>query len=373
MIETVFKLTCMALLFCGARCFSLSKVFIRGTRLTMKASSHNIAANTVIVLSGATSVGKSAVAMELCRILDGEIVSADSVQVYKRLDIAANKPTAEEQQSIRHHVIDVTDPSNQLSTGDFSRLASQAVRDIISRGKVPVVVGGSTMWMQWLVHGVPDAPKATEEVVTQVEDLIGNLESARDWEKGLEVLRGHDPQRAEQIERNDWYRLRRSLEIALSLRKGNNSSHDSGDENSPNKLTGLRKPVLDEFDLRTFFLTEDREELFHTIDRRCVKMLQNGMMNEIVSLIVEGHLKPEFPVSRSIGYRQGIEYLVSERTSEGKLEYFEEFLRYDCLPCFHPHNTKFAEWNFTGTLQQPPETMLLGKLNGTKKMKNLFF
>jgi tRNA dimethylallyltransferase len=109
----------------------------------------NLPKNQVIIIAGATSVGKSAVAQEVCNtIKNAEIVIADSVQVYRYLDIGSNKPTKEEMLEVPHHMVDLCDPSEVLSTGDFSRRAADIIHEILARNKVPVVVGGSTMWIE---------------------------------------------------------------------------------------------------------------------------------------------------------------------------------------------------------------------------------
>jgi hypothetical protein len=104
----------------------------------------------IIILAGATSVGKSAVAAELCRRMDAEIIIADSVQIYKHLNIGSNKPSQEELNSVPHHMVDLVEPNEIFSCGDFVRAVAPIIFDILDRGKVPVIVGGSTMWIQWL-------------------------------------------------------------------------------------------------------------------------------------------------------------------------------------------------------------------------------
>ena len=284
--------------------------------------------NKVIVLAGATSVGKSAVSLELCKHLNAEIVIADSVQVYKGLDIGANKPTVAEQQIVPHHLIDISLPSEQMSTGDFSSKASEVINDILRRNKVPIVVGGSTMWIQWLVHGKPDAPKASEEALRRTNELINELEEQKKWDDAFDILKLHDPTRASKLPRNDWYRLRRYLEIAIDLSTiGSSKESDSDNEVEKVSLTGARTQYLEYLDVRCFFLTESRQSLYHTIDRRCEQMLNAGLLDEVTSLLLDGSLAPEFPISKSIGYRQNIDYLAKENWSENDVKSFGQFLR----------------------------------------------
>lgn len=268
--------------------------------------------NQVIILAGATSVGKSAVARELCKSLDAEIVIADSVQIYRHLDIGSNKPSKTEMHEIPHHLVDICEPSQIFSCGDFVRRASVIIDEIISRGKVPVVVGGSTMWIQWLVHGIPDAPKADGETVLEVNAMLKEHECEGDWNTAVKLLAEYDPNRAYQIGKNDWYRLHRFLEVAVSMRKnrGINSTDEKAEFFS---LTGQRTPLLSHLDLRCFFLSEDREQLYRCIDMRCEDMLRMGLFEEVTQLILDGTLTPETPSARAIGYRQTIDYLCNPR------------------------------------------------------------
>lgn len=284
--------------------------------LHMSSTPKKTLSDTVIVLTGATSVGKSAVARLLCQELDAEIVIADSVQIYKHLDIGSNKPTVEEQNEIPHHLIDFCMPHEDFSSGDFVRQAKLAIDGILDRGKVPIVVGGSTMWVQWLVQGLPDAPKATAEIEQQAEELIGSHERANEWDEAVAVFMQYDSKRCEKLEKNNWYRLRRYLEVALSLRQSQQDVTGSdvesdGSDREPT-LTGVRRSALDGKDVRCFFLSEDREKLYSCIDERCEEMLKCNLFEEVRDLITKRILKPDTQVAKSIGYRQAIKYLCRE-------------------------------------------------------------
>lgn len=170
----------------------------------------------VLVIAGPTGVGKSALAEQLCRSLaeGGEIISADSVQVYRSLDIGSAKPTAAEQDAIPHHLIDIADPQGSgYTAGQFCRDAAAAIEDVWGRGKVPVVVGGTMMYHQWLVHGQPDAPCSDPAVAAAVAAELAPLQAAADWEGALALLAAVLPERAAKIGTNDWYRLGRALEV----------------------------------------------------------------------------------------------------------------------------------------------------------------
>lgn len=197
------------------------------------------------------------------------------------------------------------------------------------------------MWVQWLVQGIPDAPKPDAAIASQAEELLKDFRDAEQWEEGLAVLRRYDADRAEKLSRNDWYRLQRSLEIALQLRGASASATAAGAEGGEDSaqegplLTGTRTKLLPaDIDMRTVFIGEERELLYHTIDGRCVDMLQLGHIREVAELLLSGTLVPEYTVAKSIGYRQTIAYLArtalasetKERTPEEENDDFITYL-----------------------------------------------
>ena len=280
-----------------------------------------VTSNKVIVLAGATSVGKSKVAQLLCEEHgNSEVVIADSVQIYKHLDIGSNKPSAAEQEAVPHHLVDICDPHETYSSGEFVRAAVPIIYDILNRGKLPVVVGGSTMYLQWLVQGTPDAPKASESIEKKAEELLKEAENGGQWEEAIKILSEYDESRANSLGKNDWYRMRRYLEVALSL-----------EEEGPAPKKGGRIENFPDLDLRCYFLSEDREQLYRMIDYRCEEMLKAGLIDEVSSLISEGHIAPNCTAAKAIGYRQTIEYLgrsmaLEASDSDGQLGVFRTFL-----------------------------------------------
>lgn len=283
----------------------------------------------VIILAGATSVGKSAVANALCQEVNGEIIIADSVQIYRHLNIGSNKPTAEETARTPHHLVDICDTHDIFNCADFVHHANKVISEIIERGRVPVVVGGSTMWIQWLVHGIPDAPKASLEVADKAKNFLEPFETRLDWEGAFSLVSSYDPTRTAKLAKNDWYRLRRHLEIALSLNEKKEPPNDGATiETTESKtLTGIRNSVLDDYDVRCFFLSEDRESLYRCIDLRCEAMIHAGLFDEVKSLILTNTLTPQTLTSRAIGYRQTIEYLCRDRFAPMDVDAFDTFMR----------------------------------------------
>jgi tRNA dimethylallyltransferase len=295
--------------------------------------------NTVIVLTGATAAGKSSLAMKLCDILDAEIVIADSVQVYKHLDIGSNKPTNEDMVQVIHHLVNICDPNDDESftAGDFCREANISIRDILSRGKVPIVVGGCTMWVEWLINGVQDNPKGNKDVYEAVQLLIKPYEMNKSWDEAIEVFGRYDPNKVQTLSRNDWYRLSRFIEISIAtvgfqryLDTCGISSSLSLDfknivtEDIPKTLgheeKKTREKLLSDVDVRGIFLSEDREFLYHKIDGRCVDMIEQGLFEEVTNLILDHKLSPKSMGAFAIGYRQTIQYL--------------------CRPGFQPNDVK---------------------------------
>lgn len=167
----------------------------------------------VVVISGPTAVGKSALAERIAMSVEGggEIISADSVQVYKGMDIGSNKPTAEERSAVPYHLIDVLPPTEEYNAADFVEQARRAILEVSSRGKLPIVVGGTGFYVQWLVYGRPAAPAPTPEAAQRAQDEVEAF--GGDWDKGLERLAEVDPDYASKLGRNDFFRLRRGLEV----------------------------------------------------------------------------------------------------------------------------------------------------------------
>jgi tRNA dimethylallyltransferase len=256
----------------------------------------------VVVLAGPTAVGKSALAMRLCDMLHGELISVDSVQIYRGLHIGANKPSAAEQARVPHHLLDLREANEAYTAGAFYADALRAVEQVLSRGKIPILCGGTSMYMRWLAQGRPEAPKADSELDGKVHDLLAPLEARSDWPAGLDHLRRLDPSRAAQLSRNDWYRLHRALVVAMQTETTREEASAPAD---PDGLDALRSSL----DMRCFFLCAPREPLCRRIDQRCETMLRAGLLEETTEQLLRGTLLPSSPAGRAIGYRQALAYL----------------------------------------------------------------
>ncbi|MDH4099652.1 MAG: tRNA (adenosine(37)-N6)-dimethylallyltransferase MiaA [Nitrospirota bacterium] len=243
-----------------------------------------------LVLVGPTASGKSAVALRVAKMMDAEIINADSVQVYRHLDLGTAKPPMEERKQVPHHLIDMVEPSEEFSAARFRTMALKAIDDIISRGKVPIITGGTGLYIRALCRGLFFGPSAKTEVR---EDLIAveAQESGTLYRKLAEV----DPEAATKIHPNDLRRVVRALEVFLSSGK---------------KISDLQKEWEGE-DTGNFILVGlawDRKEIYRRINERVDRMLASGFVDEVRSLLDRG-VSPDLKPMKSLGYLQIVEHL----------------------------------------------------------------
>jgi tRNA dimethylallyltransferase len=281
---------------------ALSMVCVIAARRSLR-STIKLAARTekrpVILIAGPTGVGKSDLALRLAARLGGEIISVDSVQVYSSLDVGSNKPSPEERACVPHHLIDVRNPQEAYSAGDFYRDAADAIAAVQARGNYPICVGGTSMYMHWLVAGTPSAPKADPEIAALVDAELAPLRGSGNWDEAIELLRALDADRAGALGRNDWYRLMRALTIARQTSKPL-ADFERSDQSAQ---------IHELYDLRPFFLYAPRDQLGRRIDARCERMLTDGLLRETAELLASGDLTADSQPGRAVGYRQAIEYL----------------------------------------------------------------
>jgi tRNA dimethylallyltransferase len=248
---------------------------------------------------GATATGKSAVALALAEELGGEIVNADALQVYRGFDIGTAKPGPAERARVRHHLIDLLDPAERYSAGEFARRAREALAEIRGRGAVPIVVGGSGLYLRALFEGISPLPPSDPEVR---ERLRGRLA-----EEGLEALRREleavDPATAARLTAGDTQRVLRALEVAAV----------SGE---PLSAWISRQPFgIQRIAAIHVGLTVPRAILYDQIASRVARMVAEGWVDEVAGLLAEG-LDPETPAFQAIGYRQLVRHLEGASTLE---------------------------------------------------------
>ena len=317
----------------------------------------------VVVLAGPTAVGKSDVAAKLCASNHGIIVSADSVQAYRGVNIGANKPDKEELERTPHILVDVADHSDNYNAAEWRRDAIFAIKLLltekgeigdeneemtpeararrkevqasIDRGRqsknyspdqplLPVVVGGTMMYLQWLVHGRPDALRPTEEALSKARKTITQFQSKEDWDGAVECVESLGETFAHQITTlcgRDWYRLRRILEVAYTV-------EEKDDESLVEKLySGQREGSLQSlgYDVRCFFLCpDDRMQHTKVVDERCEQMITRGLLQETTDLVLSGCL-PDM-AAKAIGYRQTLDYLQRENAKDEDEDAFQHYL-----------------------------------------------
>lgn len=257
----------------------------------------------VIAIVGPTASGKSRLAMALAGEMDGELVNADALQVYRGLDLGTAKPSVADRAAVRHHLIDVVDPGERYSAGRFATEARAILEAIRRRDKRPILVGGSGLYLRALLDGIGEIPEVEPEVVTELDERL-----ARD---GLPALRADlerlDPVTAGRLAPGDTQRTLRALGVALSSGR-------------PLAEWIARQPFGEvEIEAIRVGLTLDRALLYDRIARRVDEMLAAGWLREIRSLLDSG-LDPSLPAFQAIGYRQLATHLLGECTLEDAVE-----------------------------------------------------
>ena len=258
--------------------------------------------NPIVCLAGPTASGKTALAVELAKDLNGEVVSCDSMQVYRRMDIGTAKPSPEEMQGIPHHMIDVAEPDEDFSVSRYCAMAAPIVDDIVARGKTAIIAGGTGLYMDSLIRGNDFAPFPSTGVREKLEaetDEIG-------LPAMLARLREIDPDTADRV--FDRKRILRALEVYL----------ETGETiTEHNRKTQLLPPKYTPLWLGLDFA--DRGELYRRIDQRVDIMLEMGLMEEIRSLLVSG-IPEKCTAMQAIGYKEFVNALEGKETVQQAAE-----------------------------------------------------
>jgi tRNA dimethylallyltransferase len=248
----------------------------------------------LIVICGPTGIGKTSLAIDLARRFLGEIIGADAMQIYRYMDIGTAKPTPEEQAAIRHHLVDVVDPDEPFDAARFRDLATQAIRMIRREGRRPFVVGGTGLYIKALIHGLFEAPAADPQVRRRLQS-----EAAADAEAVYRRLEEEDPESAARIHPNDTYRVIRALEVLES----------TGVPLS--RHLGRHGFLREHYPALKILLNMDRGELYRRIDLRVDQMVQQGLLEEVRSLLQRGYA-PDLKSMQAIGYRHMLDYLAGK-------------------------------------------------------------
>lgn len=256
----------------------------------------------VIVICGPTASGKTSLSIELAKKINGEIVSCDSMQIYKDMDIGTAKVTQQEMQGIKHYLIDFVSPDERYSVADYKKDAKNAIREILNKGKVPIVVGGTGLYVDSLIYEI-DYPEIEldEEYRNKLEkdvELYG-LDKLYDEAKKI------DQEAVEKISPNDKKRIMRILEIY----------HSTGKTKTQQEEESRKNP---EFDYKVFAIDWQREKLYERINKRVDLMMEQGLIQEVAE-IKEKY--KEFPTAmQGLGYKEVVDYLNGVYSKEEMIE-----------------------------------------------------
>ena len=264
----------------------------------------------VIVICGPTASGKTSLSIELAKKINGEIVSCDSMQIYKDLTIGTAKPTIDEMQGIKHFLIDFVSPEERYSVADYKRDATKAIKEIIQKNKVPIIVGGTGLYLEAIIYNIE-----YNEIETDLKyrEELEKIEEAEGLEKLYNLANKIDKKATEKISHNDKKRIFRVLEIYHSTGKTKTELEIESRKNKP------------EFDYLLFGITMDREKLYDRINRRVDIMMDQGLIREVENLLKKYN---EFPTAmQGLGYKEVVEYLKGITTKEEMIEKIKQETR----------------------------------------------
>ena len=257
----------------------------------------------VIVICGPTASGKTALSIELAKKINGEIISCDSMQIYKYMNIGTAKPTLEEQKEVKHHMIDFVEPNQRYSVAEYKKDAEKSIEEILLKGKTPIIVGGTGLYVDSLIYGIeyPEI-ELDEEYRKQLEKEIK--------EKGLESLYNKakeiDSKAMEKISPNDKKRIMRVVEIYKA----------TGKTKTEQEIESRTHEV--KYDYRVFAIKMDREKLYERINKRVDMMIEKGLIEEVQNILKK---YDKFPTAmQGLGYKEVVEYLDGKTTKEEMID-----------------------------------------------------
>jgi len=260
----------------------------------------------VIVIAGPTAVGKSRIAIKIAKIIKGEIISADSMQVYRNMNIGTAKIDEKERREVMHHLIDICDISESFSIIDFYREAVEALKEIFLKERAAIVVGGSGFYIQALLYGPPCGPPPSLRIRKKLEEEIAKKGLFSLYEK-LAIL---DPEYAATITENDKHKIIRALEIIAISKKRVSSFRISKDSKNS------------EYDFRSWVLHMPKDILYKRVEKRCEEMIKKGFIDEVKKLENEGIRKNKI-ASKAIGYKQCLDFLEKGLNEKDFIENFK--------------------------------------------------
>jgi len=249
----------------------------------------------LVVIAGPTGIGKTQVALELAELFDGEIIGADSMQIYRRMDIGTAKPTPAEQMRVPHHLIDLRNPDEDYSAADYARDAAATIRAVQARGKLPLLVGGTGLYIDAVLSGIFAGPGRDDALRQTLHTQIATQGKLAVYQQ-LEAV---DAATARRLHPNDVARVIRALEV-YNLTGMPISTHQAT----------ATAPIA-QFDACLIGLTTAREVLYQRIDRRVEQMLEDGLIAEVAGLLQQGY-HAELKPLKSLGYKEIVGFLAGE-------------------------------------------------------------
>lgn len=248
---------------------------------------------TVYIISGPTASGKSLIAYYLAKRIRGEIVNCDSIQLYKYMDIGSAKPSEKEMSEVRHHLYSIEDPSVNMTVADYRKVAIDTINEILSRGKTPIVCGGTGLYLNSILYDMDFAAAPDDD---QRRQELEALAAERGTQYMHEYLQGLDPDAAARIHPNNTRKIIRAIE---SYEHGKSIKDISECELNP------------DYDFRFFALTMEREWLYERINRRVSRLISNGLVDEVCGLLEKGYTA-DMPSMKAIGYKEILGFLNGE-------------------------------------------------------------
>ena len=251
----------------------------------------------LIILTGPTAVGKTALSIRLAKKVNGEIISADSMQVYKGMDIGSAKVSKEEMEGVKHYLIDVLDPSDEFNVVKFQEMAKEAMDDIYSKGKIPIIAGGTGFYIQSILYDIDFEKNENDR---EYRTYLENIAATEGGEKKLyEMLENIDPKSAVSLHENNVKRVIRALEFFQETGTPiSEHNEEQREKESP-------------YNFCYFVLNDDREKMYANIEKRVDIMLDTGLVAEVKTLHEKGYHK-EMVSMQGLGYKEILDYLNGE-------------------------------------------------------------
>jgi len=256
--------------------------------------------NKILIICGPTASGKTALAVECAKLLDSEIISADSMYIYKGLDIGTAKPTEIEKQGVKHHLIDVAGPSDTFSVGDYRELAIPIIDDLISKGKIPVICGGTGFYINSILYDFSYGNAGSNLIA---REKYFNLASEHGNQYVFDILCDVDPESAKKLHPNDLKRVVRALEI-----------YESGQKKSE-----IIDDLTPRYNYKAVTIDFSREELYDRINNRVDIMVKDGLIDEVKRLLAQ-NITLENQCMQGIGYKEIVSYLQGDCSIEEAVE-----------------------------------------------------